>query len=64
MVGGWLMVIGVFFYLPSLYNLGWVGFWAFIGHWMVTNEEVFLRRVYGEEYVLYCKKTPRYLFRT
>ena len=62
MVGGWVMVIGVFFYLPSLYNLGWVVLWAFIGHWMVTNEEAYLRRIYGEDYEQYRKKTPRYLF--
>ncbi|MDH3942735.1 MAG: isoprenylcysteine carboxylmethyltransferase family protein [Anaerolineae bacterium] len=62
MLGGWLMVLGVFVYLPSLYNLGWVLIWAMIGHWMVTNEETHLRRVFGEEYEQYCKKTRRYLF--
>lgn len=61
MIGGWVMVMGVFFYLPSLYNLGWVVIWAFIGHWMVANEETHLRRVFGDEYDQYCKRTPRYL---
>jgi protein-S-isoprenylcysteine O-methyltransferase Ste14 len=63
MVGGWLMVLGVFFYQPSLNNLGWVLIWAIIGHWMVTNEEIHLRRVFGEEYDRYCEKTPRYLIK-
>jgi len=63
MVGGWLMVLGVFVYLPSLYNLGWVVIWGIIGHWMVTNEEIHLRRVFGEEYEDFCEKTPRYLIK-
>lgn len=63
MVGGWLMVLGVLVYLPSAYNLGWVLIWAVIGHWMVTNEEIHLRRVLGEEYDRYCEQTPRYLFK-
>jgi protein-S-isoprenylcysteine O-methyltransferase Ste14 len=61
MVGGWLMVLGVFVYLPSLYNLGWVLIWAVIGHWMVTQEETHLLRVFGEAYKNYCDQTPRYL---
>jgi len=61
MVGGWLMVWGVFVYLPSIYNLGWVLIWAVIGHWMVINEEIHLLRMFGEEYESYCEKTPRYL---
>ena len=60
MLGGWLMVLGVLVYLPSVYNLGWVLIWAVIGHWMVTTEETHLRRVFGEEYEQYCKETPRY----
>jgi len=62
MLGGWLMVLGVFVYLPSAYNLGWVLIWAAIGHWMVSNEETNLRQIFGEEYERYCDKTPRYLF--
>ncbi|MEN8172896.1 MAG: isoprenylcysteine carboxylmethyltransferase family protein [Chloroflexota bacterium] len=63
MLGGWLMVLGVLVYMPSLYNLGWVLIWALIGHWMVTNEEIHLRRVFGEEYEHYSEKTPRYLIK-
>ena len=63
MVGGWLMVLGVVFYEPSVYGIGWLLVWAFIGYWMVTTEEEHLRRVFGEEYEEYCRRTPRYLLR-
>lgn len=63
MLGGWMMVFGVFVYQPSLYNLGWVLIWAVIGQWMVINEEIHLRRQYGEEFERYCAETPRYFFR-
>jgi protein-S-isoprenylcysteine O-methyltransferase Ste14 len=63
MLGGWIMVLGIFVYRPSLYNLGWVLIWAIIGHWMVINEEIHLHRQYGEEFERYCVETPRYLFR-
>ncbi len=62
-IGAWLMVLGVFAYLPSLYNVGWVLIWALISYWMVVNEESYLRRLYGEEYERYCEQTPRYLIR-
>jgi len=55
------MVCGVFVYLPSIYNLGWVLIWAVIGHWMVINEEIHLQRIFGGEYDSHCDKTPRYL---
>jgi len=63
MVGGWLMVVGVFVYQPSLYSLGWMFIWAIIGHWMVTNEEIHLHRQFGEDFNRYCVTTPRYYFR-
>ena len=63
MVGGWLMVLGVFVYLPSLHNFGWVLIWAVIGHWMVTNEEIHLLDLFGDEFKAYCDKTPRYLIK-
>lgn len=55
-----LAIFAAFFCFPSIYNLGWVLIWALIGHWMLTNEEIHLRRVFGEEYDPYCEKTPRY----
>jgi protein-S-isoprenylcysteine O-methyltransferase Ste14 len=62
MVGGWLAIIGVFVYLPSLLGLGWVLIWAIIGHWMVSVEETHLGRVFGRDYEEYCEITPRYIF--
>jgi len=61
MVGGWLMVLGVFLYRPSWYGLGWLGIWGMLGHWMITAEEAHLRRVFGDDYERYCRETPRYL---
>jgi len=63
MVGGWVMVVGVFVYQPSLYSLGWLVIWAIIGYWMVTNEEIHLHRQFGEEFECYCATMPRYFFR-
>jgi protein-S-isoprenylcysteine O-methyltransferase Ste14 len=63
MLGGWLAVLGVFVYKPSLYGLGWVLIWAVLGHWMISAEEDHLRRVFGQAYEDYCEKTPRYLLR-
>jgi len=61
MVGGWLMVLGVVFYRPSVYAAGWVLIWVLLGRWMITSEEEHLRGVFGEEYEQYCRDTPRYL---
>lgn len=63
MVLGWLAVLGVWVYRPSLYAVGWVLIWALIGHWMISVEEGHLRRVFGQDYQDYCADTPRYLFR-
>ncbi|MFN2213704.1 MAG: methyltransferase family protein [Anaerolineales bacterium] len=63
MLGGWVIVVGIFVYQPSLYSLVWLLIWAIIGHWMVTNEEIHLRRQFGEDFDRYCTETPRYFFR-
>jgi protein-S-isoprenylcysteine O-methyltransferase Ste14 len=62
-LGGYLLVIGVFVQWPSLYALGWVLMYALIMHWMVLTEEEHLLQVFGQEYAEYCTETPRYLFR-
>ena len=62
-LGGYLLVIGVFVQWPSLYAFGWVLMYAAILHWMVKTEEEHLLRVFGEEYEAYCSEVPRYLFR-
>lgn len=62
-LGGYLLVIGVFVQWPSFYALGWVLMYALMMHWMVLTEEEHLLRVFGQEYVDYCSETPRYLLR-
>jgi protein-S-isoprenylcysteine O-methyltransferase Ste14 len=61
LVGGGLAVIGIAVLWPSWYALGWVVLGAVMGHMMVLTEEEHLRKVYGEAYVQYCERVPRYL---
>jgi protein-S-isoprenylcysteine O-methyltransferase Ste14 len=61
LVGGSLLVIGAFVLWPSLYALGWVVLYGFVAHMMVFTEEEHLHDVYGEDYVRYCERVPRYL---
>jgi protein-S-isoprenylcysteine O-methyltransferase Ste14 len=56
-----LVVIGYAMLWPSWHTLGWVVLFAVIAHMMVLTEEEHLRTVYGEEYVRYCERVPRYL---
>lgn len=60
-LGGYLLVLGVFLQWASLYMAGWVLMYALIGHWMIITEEEHLARVFGEEYESYCAQVPRYL---
>ena len=57
-----LVVIGVAVLWPSWYSLGWVLLYGVIAHMMVTTEEKHLEKAYGESYINYCKRVPRYLF--
>jgi protein-S-isoprenylcysteine O-methyltransferase Ste14 len=59
-IGGALMVIGVAVLWPSWYALGWV-ILAAVFHLMVITEEENLQNGYGEEYMQYCKRVPRYI---
>jgi protein-S-isoprenylcysteine O-methyltransferase Ste14 len=61
LVGGSLLVVGSFVLWPSWYALGWVVLYGFVAHVMVLTEEEHLRNVFGEEYVRYCERVPRYL---
>ena len=45
---------------PSWYGLGWALLFAAIAHMMVLSEEEHLRNTYGEEYLNYCERVPRY----
>jgi protein-S-isoprenylcysteine O-methyltransferase Ste14 len=60
-VGYGLFAIGTAMLWPSWYALGWVVLYGAIAHMMVLTEEEHLRNVYGEEYVRYCERVPRYL---
>ena len=61
MLGGYLLVLGVFLQWPSAYMVGWVLMFALIGHWMIITEEEQLARAFGQEYESYCQEVPRYL---
>jgi quinol-cytochrome oxidoreductase complex cytochrome b subunit len=60
-VGGALLVAGSAMLWPSWYALGWVVLYAVVAHTMVLTEEEHLGKVYSEEYLRYCKRTPRYI---
>jgi protein-S-isoprenylcysteine O-methyltransferase Ste14 len=60
-VAGSLIVLGVVLRWPSWYAAGWVFLFAVIAHLMVMTEEEHLRAVFGEAYVDYCWRVPRYL---
>jgi len=67
--------IGWTVYFLGLAIIGWSGsFWSYLFffyviytaiylHWNVTQEEVFLSNKYGESYIEYMEKTPRYFGR-
>jgi protein-S-isoprenylcysteine O-methyltransferase Ste14 len=55
------LIVGVALRWPSWYALGWVVLFAAMIHLMVLTEEEHLRGIFGEEYVRYCKRVPRYL---
>jgi protein-S-isoprenylcysteine O-methyltransferase Ste14 len=46
---------------PSFPGLLWLVLYSGIAHMMVSTEEKHLRRVFGEAYVDYCARTPRYI---
>jgi len=60
-LGGALLIVGVFFLQPSLYALGWVILCAIMLHMMALTEEEHLRERFGVEYEQYTVQVPRYL---
>jgi protein-S-isoprenylcysteine O-methyltransferase Ste14 len=60
-LGGALLIVGVFFLQPSLYALGWVILCAIMLHMMALTEEEHLRERFGVEYEQYTVRVPRYL---
>lgn len=59
-VTGSLFYIGYAVLWPSWTALVWLGLFWIMLHIMVLTEEEHLRRTFGEDYVRYCDKTPRY----
>jgi protein-S-isoprenylcysteine O-methyltransferase Ste14 len=60
-VGSGLAVVGYAMYWPSWHTVGWVVLYLVICHMMVLTEEEHLRSVFGDQYVRYCERIPRYL---
>ena len=60
-VASGLAVVGYAMYWPSWHTAGWVVLYLVICHMMVLTEEEHLRGVFGEQYVRYCERVPRYL---
>ncbi|NIN73180.1 MAG: hypothetical protein GTO46_14880 [Gemmatimonadetes bacterium] len=56
-----LAMIGYLVLWPSWYGLGSVAVLVVVSHTMVLTEEEHLRDSYGDEYVRYCERVPRYL---
>lgn len=56
-----IAVIGYALLGPSWHTLGWVILFSVIIHMMVLTEEEHLREIFGEEYVKYCARVPRYI---
>ncbi len=63
LVGGWLFMLGftLLWSMWYVYAVVLVVVYAAMGHMMVLTEEEHLRRVFGEEYVRYCERVPRYI---
>lgn len=63
LIGYWLMLLAIPVVWPSWY--AWVSallYWP-AAHRMVTIEEEHLEVQFGEEYLEYCRQTPRYIGR-
>ena len=56
-----IAVIGYALLGPSWHTFGWVILFSVIIHMMVLTEEEHLRDIFGEEYVKYCARVPRYI---
>jgi protein-S-isoprenylcysteine O-methyltransferase Ste14 len=60
-IGYSLLLIGYVVSYFSMYSLGWYILFGINIHWMVTAEEEYLGKLYGETYENYCLEVPRYL---
>jgi protein-S-isoprenylcysteine O-methyltransferase Ste14 len=60
-VACFIAVFGYVLLWPSWHTLGWVISFSVIAHMMVLTEEEHLRNIFGEKYVQYCVRVPRYI---
>ena len=56
-----LVVIGYSLFWPSWSGVLWLTIYGLIARMMIRAEEVHLRKTYGDSYVEYCTRTPRYI---
>ncbi|MEN8241954.1 MAG: isoprenylcysteine carboxylmethyltransferase family protein [Chloroflexota bacterium] len=63
LVGYWLMVLAIPIVWPSWYAFASVLLYWPMAHRMVLIEEQHLTAQFGEEYLEYCRQTPRYIGR-
>jgi protein-S-isoprenylcysteine O-methyltransferase Ste14 len=55
-------VLGYALLWPSWQSAGWVVLYAVVVHLMILTEEEHLRSVYGDAYVRFCERVPRYVW--
>ena len=58
-----MMLLGLGIMYPSLQTAAWVLLYAAIGHLMILTEEEHLKNQFGDHYLEYCSRVPRYLGR-
>jgi len=56
-----LAVVGYALFWPTWHTLGWIVIFMIIVHLMVLTEEENLRKAFGDEYLKYCQRVPRYI---
>jgi len=59
-----ILLAGMGIMYPSIQAAAWILLFAAIGHLMVLTEEEHLKNQFGEEYLEYCRRVPRYLGRS
>ena len=55
------VVVGYSLLWPSWTGVLWIVLYGVIAHLMIRTEEKHLQSTYGEDYVEYCRITPRYV---
>lgn len=55
------LLVGFALLWPSMYAIPWILVYYVLAHMMVLTEEENLRRRFGQAYLEYCSRVPRYL---